>query len=225
MLKRVSFSGIDQWTKPKELQELYQKYPFVEFVYLLSENQKAGNRYPRPVILKAYKKIELPMATHLCGKIAMELIHTNDWKPVYDLLGNSWDLFSRIQINIPKTRHFSRELTWPEDKEIIIQLHEGTKEFFEHYRHLPNVQGFQDGSGGRGIVSSEWMAPQTEFFGYAGGIGPDNVVQTVQSIQSICTSDFWIDMESGIRTNDKFDVEKCENICRALTQAGLVASE
>jgi len=222
MLKRVAFSGIDQRTNPIELQLLQQQYPFVEFVYLLSESQKAGNRYPRPVILKAYQKLKIPMAMHLCGKIAIELIHTNDWKPVHDMLGKSWDLFERIQLNIPKTKHFSRELTLPADKSIIIQLHEGTNEFFQHYKHLPNVQGFQDASGGRGIVNTEWMEPQTEFFGYAGGIGPDNVVKTVQAIQSVCPGDFWIDMESSIRTNDKFDVEKCRLVCQALTEAGLV---
>lgn len=222
MLKRVSFSGIDQRTKPHDLLALYQQYPFVEFVYLLSENQKAGNRYPRPVMLKAYQKLKLPMAVHLCGKIAMDLIHTNDWKPVHALLGNSWNLFSRIQLNIPKTSHFSRELTMPADKDIIIQLHEGTKDFFQHYKHLTNVQGFQDGSGGRGIINTEWMEPQTVFFGYAGGIGPDNAVETVQSIQRICPNDFWIDMESSIRTNDKFDVEKCRLVCQSLTEAGLV---
>ncbi|MBQ8202441.1 MAG: hypothetical protein IJZ74_11815 [Clostridia bacterium] len=110
----------------------------------------------------------------------------------------------------------------PADKSIIIQLHEGTNELFQHYKHLPNVQGFQDASGGRGIVNTEWMTPKTEFFGYAGGIGPDNVVETVKAIQSVCPSDFWIDMESSIRTNDKFDVEKCRLVCQALTEAGLV---
>jgi len=225
MIKRVSFSGIDQWTKTAELKALYQKYPFVEFVFLLSDNQKAGNRYPRPVMLKAYKKLSLPMAVHLCGKAAMDLIHTNDWNPVLSMLGNSWDLFDRIQINIPKTKRFSRELTFPEDKKIIIQLHEGTEEFFRHYQHLPNVQGFQDGSGGRGVACSEWMEPQTAFFGYAGGIGPENVVEAVAAISSVCPGDFWIDMESSIRTNDKFDVKKCEAVCRNLTQAGLIAAE
>ena len=42
MLKRVTFSGIDQQTKVPELKKLYEKYPFVEFVFLYSQqaNQK-----------------------------------------------------------------------------------------------------------------------------------------------------------------------------------------
>lgn len=106
MLKRVAFSGIDQWTKPKDALALYQQYPFVEFVYLLTDNRKAGNRYPLPVILKGYKKLGIPMVVHLCGKIAHDLIKTGDWKPVENMLGDSFSLFDRIQFNIPKTNSF-----------------------------------------------------------------------------------------------------------------------
>lgn len=222
MLKRVTFSGIDSWTKPKEVQALYQAYPFVEFVYLLTDNRKAGNRYPMPVILKAYKPLGVPMAVHLCGRIAHDLVTTGDWKPVEKMLGDSMRLFSRIQLNIPKTNHFSRDLHFPEDKQIIIQLHEGTRALFDHYAHLPCIQGFQDGSGGHGILCTEWMEPLSPFFGYAGGLNAENVVQSVRAIGQVCPSDFWIDMESGVRTNDKFDIRKCRRVCEALTEAGLI---
>lgn len=224
MLNRVTFSGIDQQTKVQDLKKLYEKYPFVEFVFLYSHhaNQKGLGRYPRTVILKGYKKAELPMALHLCGKIAHDLVHDSDWSVVHKELDGYMELFDRIQLNIPKTKHFSREMTFPEDKQIIIQLHEGTEELFECYRHLPNVAGFQDASGGRGIAETEWMLPETEPFGYAGGINPENVVDVVRELNEICETDFWIDMETGIRTNDKFDVKKCEEICRKLTESGLI---
>lgn len=224
MLRKVTFSGIDQQTKVADLQKLYQKYPFVEFVFLYSSqaNQKGAGRYPRKVILKGYKKAKLPMALHLCGKIALDLAHDGNWPAVYAELGEYMDLFDRIQLNIRKTRHFSRSLTFPEDKTIIIQLHEGTEELFQAYKDLPNVVGFQDGSGGCGIQETEWMLPETNPFGYAGGIGPDNVVAVVKELNEICEHDFWIDMESNIRTNDKFDVRKCESVCRQLAEAGLI---
>ena len=162
------------------------------------------------------------MALHLCGKIAHDLVHDSDWSVAYKDLDGYMDLFDRIQLNIPKTKRFSREMTFPEDKQIIIQLHEGTQELFDCYKHLPNVVGFQDASGGRGIAETEWMLPETEPFGYAGGINPENVVKVVQELNEICETDFWIDMETGIRTNDKFDVTKCEEICRKLTQNRLI---
>lgn len=224
MLKRVTFSGIDQQTNVQHLKALYEKYPFVEFVFLYSKqaNQKGQGRYPRTVILKSYKKAGIPMALHLCGAIAHDLVHDGNWDVVYKELSGYMDLFQRIQLNIPKTKRFSRELTFPEDKEIIIQLHDGTQELFRCYKHLPNVVGFQDRSGGRGVMETDWMEPETEPFGYAGGINPENVVGVVEDLSIICESDFWIDMETGIRTNDRFDVKKCEEICEKLVKAGLV---
>jgi len=224
MLTRVAFTGIDQYTNVQDLKSLYEKYPFVEFVFLYSHhaNRNGQGRYPRTVILKSYKKANLPMALHLCGKIAHDLVHDSNWSVVYKELDGYMGLFDRIQLNIPKTRHFSREMTFPEDKQIIIQLHDGTKELFDCYKHLPNVAGFQDASGGRGIAETEWMLPETEPFGYAGGIHPENVVDVVRELNEICETDFWIDMETGIRTNDKFDVTKCEEICRKLTQNRLI---
>ena len=222
MIKRVTFSGIDAWTKAQDILAIYEKYPFTEFAYLYTESKKAGNRYPQPVILKAFKKARIPMAVHICGKAAHEVMKTGDWSPVYASIGQYMDMFERIQINIPKTSHFSRNVVFPEGKKIIIQIHPGTEEMFECYKTNPSVQGFQDGSGGHGITASEWMPPETEFFGYAGGIGPENVVETIRKISSVCRTDFWIDMETGIRTNDKFDVKKCEQVCKAIVEAGFI---
>ena len=226
MLKRVTFSGIDRQTRVQDLKKLYEKYPFVEFAFLYSSqaNKKGLGRYPQTVMLKGFKKAGLPMALHLCGQIAHDLVHDGDWSVVARELDGYIDLFDRIQLNIPKTKRFSRDLTFPEDKQIIIQLHEGTQELFDCYKHLPNVVGFQDASGGRGIAESEWMLPETEPFGYAGGLGQENVVGVVRALNEICEHDFWIDMETNIRTNDRFDVQKCENICRQLSEQGLIAT-
>lgn len=223
MIKRVTFSGIDQWTKVKDVVEIYKSYPFVEFAYLYTENRNAGNRYPQPVILKGYKKAGVPMAVHICGKAAHEVMKTGDWSPVYSAIGQYMDMFDRIQINIPKTSRFSRSVEFPADKKIIIQIHPGTEEMFSCYKSNPNVQGFQDGSGGHGIVCEDWMKPETGFFGYAGGICPENVVSVIGKIEAVCPSDFWIDMETGIRTNDRFDVEKCRQVCKAIAEAGFTA--
>ena len=222
MIKKVTFSGIDQWTKAKDIIKMYEKYPFAEFAYLYTESRKAGNRYPQPVMLKAFKKTGVPMAVHICGKAAHEVMKTGDWSNIYSAIGQYMDIFDRIQINIPKTSHFSRDVKFPDGKKIIIQIHPGTEEMFDCYRKYPFVQGFQDGSGGHGIECSEWMKPETDFFGYAGGISPEKVVAVVEKITSVCPTDFWIDMETGIRTNDKFDIGKCEKVCAAIVNAGFI---
>jgi hypothetical protein len=93
---------------------------------------------------------------------------------------------------------------------------------FECYKKHSFVQGFQDGSGGHGIECGEWMKPETDFFGYAGGIRAENAVEVVRKITSVCPTDFWIDMETGVRTNDKFDIRKCEQVCKAIVDAGFI---
>ncbi len=225
MLRQITFSGIDPWTDPKTLFELHRQYPFIEFAYLLTTNAKAGNRYPRPVMLKEYENLSLPLSLHICGKLSYELVKSGDWQPTYNLMGDFMNLFGRMQLNIIKTVHFCRSLSFPKDKLVIIQLHDGTRDFFECYRDNPQVQGFQDGSGGRGIVCRNWMPPETDFFGYAGGIRPENVVEAVRTINEICAGDYWIDMESGIRTEDRFDIKKCRQVCEQLVQNGLICIE
>lgn len=74
------------------------------------------------------------------------------------------DMFDRIQINIPKISHFSRDVAFPEGKKIILRIHPGTEEMFAHYRSNPSVQGFQDSSGGYGVMCEEWMKQEKAFF-------------------------------------------------------------
>jgi phosphoribosylanthranilate isomerase len=50
--------------------------------------------------------------------------------------------------------------------------------------------------------------------GYAGGIGPDNVADVLEQIGA--TGPYWIDMESGVRTDDRFDLGKCRRVCEAV---------
>ena len=223
MMKRITFTGVDQWTKAKDVEAIYKDFPFVEFGFLLSESRKAGNRYPQPVIFKAYKKTGIPMAMHICGKYSYEYARTGDWRPIADAAGSSIDMFDRIQLNIPKISRFSRDIIFPEGKKIIFQIHEGTKDFFACYKDRPEVQGFQDGSGGHGVVCTEWMPPESSFFGYAGGICPENVVETIRAISAVCPTDFWIDMETGVRTDYRFDVEKCRRVCESVVKAGFIA--
>lgn len=124
-----------------------------------------------------------------------------------------------------KAARFCETLAFPEGKDVIIQLHGGTRALFDFYKHMPNVQGFQDDSGGRGWAAEAWMEPETPFFGYGGGIGPENVAEVVRAIEKVCPGDFWIDMESRIRTEDRFDLAKCRAVCETLVREQLVKTQ
>lgn len=82
MLKRVTFTGIDRWTKVEELKALYREYPFVKFAMLFSENPDVSNRFPSVEMLETYQEAALPLSAHLCGRLARYPVKTGDWSPV-----------------------------------------------------------------------------------------------------------------------------------------------
>ena len=74
------------------------------------------------------------------------------------------------------------------------------------------VSWLYDCSGGRGKVPNTWpRTDQDRLVGYAGGIGPENVLDVLDQIPS---TNYWIDMETHVRTNDIFDLDKCLSVLK-----------
>jgi hypothetical protein len=102
--------------------------------------------------------------------------------------------------------------------------------------HAPvPVHYLMDSSGGTGTLITDFSLPasaKTLPVGYAGGLNPDNIAQIfpqmVDQIVSLNTAPdqdtdpefntpiFWIDMESGVRTDDFFDLDKAEFVANYL---------
>ena len=56
--------------------------------------------------------------------------------------------------------------------------------------------------------------------GYAGGIGPGNVYDKAKELfLNENVEDFWVDMESGVRTDDWFDLNKAEKVIQQVNLA------
>ena len=80
---------------------------------------------------------------------------------------------------------------------------------------LPNHAILFDASAGRGVAPEGWPAPLPgHFCGYAGGINPDNVAGHIDKIAAAGAQDTWIDMESGVRTDDRFDLDKVRRVLK-----------
>lgn len=74
-----------------------------------------------------------------------------------------------------------------------------------------------DASKGTGKPIEHFPQPYHGFFcGYAGGIGPDNIDGVISKIEDMGPGICTIDMESGVRTNDKFDLSKVEKVLNAV---------
>jgi phosphoribosylanthranilate isomerase len=77
---------------------------------------------------------------------------------------------------------------------------------------LPLGSVLFDPSGGTGKLPSEWPStPAGCPVGFAGGISPDNVREVIQAIGPR-EYPWWIDMETGVRTDNKLDLEKVSRV-------------
>ena len=75
-----------------------------------------------------------------------------------------------------------------------------------------------DTSFGTGKTPESWPAIPVNgpFCGFSGGIRAENVGAVLGAIAAPEGAQFWIDMESGVRTDGRFDLAKCEAVCRAV---------
>ena len=111
------------------------------------------------------------------------------------------------------------------NKQIIKELLEENNYFFE----LDSFNILQDSSGGKGLFNNEWFPSFSRdysyedddgithytsddiYTGYAGGLNPDNVEKELNHICKINFNNFWIDVETGVRTDNKLDFNKIVN--------------
>ena len=146
------------------------------------------------------------MAAHLCGDHSRNIMAGAKVDVPADLF-----YFARIQVN-------SKE---PDPKRInafrkgwgvhgaIAQDRDGSFPDCE-------IDWLFDKSGGTGIAPDRWPEHPggKRFVGYAGGINPGNVLDVIGSIDA--RGEYWIDMESGVRTNNIFDLDLCREVCEAV---------
>ena len=82
--------------------------------------------------------------------------------------------------------------------------------------YLGDVSVLLDASGGQGIDTPIKVLPNAGNpfkVGYAGGFNPENVADKLRYLLTNDeVGDFWIDMESGVRTDDWFDLDKVRRV-------------
>ncbi len=217
-LKHITFTGIDARTDVQMLRAIQEQHPIAEFGVLTSYHwYDNGNRYIDPRSLSNLCGLGLNLALHVCGSLASRAAD-GYWDSVDHLLVHCLGLFGRVQLNIAnRTDNPYRLASEPtSDTEVIIQQKEARDiEFFERSKWM-NISLLLDASGGRGVDTPINVLPNAgKAFkvGYAGGITPDNVADKLSYLmENENVGDFWIDMETGVRTNDWFDLEKVSRV-------------
>lgn len=219
-LQHITFTGVDGKTDIDALIKLQNQYSIAEFGVLVSQNWwKNGNRYFNPSFLGALAHLNL--SAHFCGKISRYAI-CGYFSPFFKWAKEYKSMFNRCQINISAATE-NPEIFVPTSlysqffKEFIIQQKSADNcSLFINSTMYDKVSVLLDASGGRGIDTPIKVLPNADKHfkvGYAGGFTPENVAEKLTYLyEQKEVGDFWIDMESGVRTDDWFDIDKVRSV-------------
>lgn len=224
-LRHITFTGIDARTDLLELQAIHQKYPIAEFGVLTSYHwYENGNRYPNPQFLPNLYGLGLNLSLHVCGSAAHDAMK-GAWNRInHHTIGYLYmGLFQRVQLNVANREDNPDRLASIPPycrAEVIIQQRPGDEALFEHSHWVGTIRKPQclvsmliDGSGGQGIDSPISIYPSAYKIGYGGGINPNNVADKLTYLfENGGDGEFWIDMESGVRTDDWLDLDKVRQV-------------
>lgn len=228
-LDRVTLTGADESVDPADLVKISEAYPFVEWGILFSKSTHGNGRprYPGTPWLERLAAVapRLSLSAHLCGGWVRDAAAGR--------LSFAWDLpslfqhFARVQLNFHNLpmgfeQPLFRALLEHPKKDYIFQIN-GLNDRFYHYVHGTAVRAFPliDRSGGAGVLPDRWPPPpegdsrESDYCGYAGGLGPENLVQQLPFIEEAAGDlRVWIDMETRLRSDAgaRFDLDKCRQV-------------
>ena len=86
-LRHITFTGIDAKTNIRDLQEIQDQYPIVEFGVLTSYHwYENGNRYLDPLLIEERLRGEIRgLSLHVCGSAAHDAAY-GDWNKIDKLI-------------------------------------------------------------------------------------------------------------------------------------------
>lgn len=222
-LQHCTLTGLDHQTSFSKIWKLSKLYPFAEFGVLYSKSPEGRNRYPtlNQIIDLVYhaQDFKIPLSLHVCGNAVLDLLEGRRSE-----ITNILPMFKRIQLNfnfektpfdVIRLIHLFSALGTP----LITQMNDGNRDF-----HIPETtfphHVLYDGSLGTGVKIQSFPYDETKVLcGYAGGIGPDNVIEILNNIAPVIGKrPFWIDMESSIREDDLFSTDKAEQVLKTVQE-------
>jgi hypothetical protein len=219
-LGKVTLTGIDAQTDLEQAHALSSRFDRVEWGILLGGTPTP--RYPTIDFIREWaeqcRANGTRTAMHLCGRFARAWIENDE--AIVDLARQ----FGRIQVNVVASRididALVSAVKQGRHHDIITQHNQANELITERLAGVDNHSVLFDASGGRGVGPAQWPASlEGKACGYAGGMGPANVVEELGRIeQAAAGAPFWIDMEGQIRTpEDTLDLTKCEQVLTAVS--------
>jgi phosphoribosylanthranilate isomerase len=217
ILKKVTFTGVDDWISVRHLFDIWRDNQFIEWGILYSESKMGEKRYPsKRKILDFVYSNNMHKSLHICGfassNISQKGFISNDI--LYLVPG-----LNRIQLNFNSQKtevNLGKFLSRLEDFHIpfILQVNKNNKQLIDDISsHIDKnkIHYLFDSSCGEGVEIIDIPVPiKDKICGWCGGLNPDNLHQKLEILEKELPKDLpiWIDMESGIRTDDYFDISK-----------------
>lgn len=220
-IDRVTITGADDKTNPIDLKTLSDTFPFVEWGILYSKSKEGSQRYPSQDWIESLLEIDgIDLSAHFCGWWVKEVLENQN----FDLITSLNSRFKRIQLNY----NFKNSRNWDlaplveyafshPERSFILQLNKSNLYTITELtsKEIPdNIHFLYDASGGNGSkIKSIEIPMQNHYTGYAGGIGSDNIQEICSLISENENYDtVWVDLESGARIDNEFDIPTVENI-------------
>lgn len=240
-IDRVTLTGAGHSNDPKELAELSEKYPFVEWGILLSGSGMGKTpRFPGAAWLESLDDTYfggadfMQLSGHLCGRWVTDMLKKG---ATIDMLKTvPFAMFDRFQINTHAEPHTvdqecleydlllpnnkMRDVGYGDGQQYIIQMDDVNENLLDTFKDLGyNTAALFDLSHGAGVLPQDWPDPvYNTYCGYAGGLSPDNVVGQIEKIEPLIPEGelIWIDAETHVRSNGDvdFDLDKCEQFLK-----------
>lgn len=220
MLDVVSLTGPDDVVNVVDLSKLADEFPKVEIAVLYMPEREGTKRFPSKKWIETFKAnyTGKHTAMHLCGSAFFSFL--NDEPEVLELMKG----IGRIQLNLKfgdvpgsyEDKDLIAAICRHPETKFILQYTDDNAHLLDYLQDVKNVDLLFDGSAGQGILPSHWPVSRDDFYcGYAGGLGPDVIEAEFEKIITATQGKkYWIDMESGIRTNDELDFDKMRAVLR-----------
>ncbi len=203
----VTFTGVDRVELIPGMMELSAEYP-IEWGILLDPAQEDNILFPAQNERTELLSSPLRFAAHVCGKPAQAI--ANGGRPEVDLRG-----FARLQLN--HSRQGSSEAAIANAYSYC--LGQGLRLALQCQGEFPadtRADWLFDVSFGAGARVTAWPVVHRShpFCGFSGGLSPTTIGEALSKFRAAV--DYWIDMESGVRTDGLLDLGKCAQVCKLI---------
>lgn len=215
-LKLVTITGAADDTDPRLMQALSDEFPFVEWGLLFSRGRCGLEpRYPSLKWLESSGNFTFRRSVHLCGNLARRA--AQGYTDVFECVDLLIPAVRRVQLNISNNVKFHELVRLGNVGALPVQVIIQVRQFADApFDRMSDPVLLHDRSGGRGLTGDFETPINAHFTGFAGGIGPSNITETIERIQAMnFPNDYWIDMESGVRQCDQLHLGKVRVVLKS----------